>query len=151
MIKPRIALGLILLALITVPVLPAQERPADKKSTELESKMEKMNGAWRKLRRQIADPAMNASSLELLAKVRAAAAGAEKLTPIKAADVPEADRAKFQADYAAGMKKLDGLFGELEAALKAGNNEEANKLFNNINDFQRESHKAFRRPPPEKK
>lgn len=150
----RHALAASLLCLFTLPAVQAQDRPAEKaakKHTELEDRMEKINAAWRKLRRQVEDPAQNEATLALLADIRAASAGAEKLTPAKASDLPEADRAKFQADYAAGMKKLAGMLDQLEAALKAGQNADAAKLVTNIGNFQRESHKAFRRPPPESK
>lgn len=150
----RHALAVSLLALLIVPAATAQEKPAakpEKKQTELESKMEKLNAAWRKLRRQIEDPAQNAASLELLAEIRAASVGADQLTPAKAADLPEADRAKFQADYVAGMKKLSGMLDQLEAALKDNKNADAAKVVTDINNLQRESHKSFRRPPPEGK
>lgn len=147
----RPALASLLFAFAGLATLPADEKPGGEKHTELETKMENMNAAWRKLRRQIADPAQNASSLELLAEVRASSTGADKLTPIKTADIPEAERAKFQADFEAGMKKLAGLLDQMEQALKAGQNEDANKILADVNNLQRESHKAFRRPPPEKK
>lgn len=150
----RHALAVSLLCLLAAPATHAQDKPAEKaakKHTELEDRMEKINAAWRKLRRQVEDPAQNAATLALLADIRAASAGAEKLTPAKASDLPEADRAKFQADYAAAMKKLAGMLDQLEAALKAGQNADAAKLVTDINNLQRESHKAFRRPPPEGK
>jgi len=152
----KIKLLLSCLALL-VAGAPAGRAAEDKRSgqpaekhTELGDKMEKINAAWRKLRRQVAEPAKNADSLALLAEIRAASAGTEKMMPDKAADLPAADRAKFQADYAAGMRKFAGLLDQLEAALRTGRNDEAGKLVSAIADFQRESHKAFRRPPPDK-
>jgi soluble cytochrome b562 len=151
--KIRLILSCLALLLAVAPARAAEEKHSDKhaeKHTELGDKMEKINAAWRKLRRQVAEPAKNADSLALLAEIRAASAGTEKMTPDKASDLPEADRAKFQADYAAGMKKFAGMLDDLEAALKAGKNDDAGKIVSAIADFQRESHKAFRRPPPEK-
>ena len=131
---------------------PAPEHgKSEEKHTELGDKMEKANSAWRKLRKQITDSAQNASSLELVAAFRESLKGAATLSPEKAADIPEADRAKFQADFAAGMKKLAEGIDRLETALKANNNEEAGKVLKELGDLQRTSHKAFRRPPPEKK
>ena len=124
---------------------------SEEKHTELGDKMEKANSAWRKLRKQIADPAQNAASLELVATFRESLKGADQLTPEKAADIPEADRAKFLASFAESMKKLGAGLDRLEAALKANNNDEAGKVLKELGDLQRESHKAFRRPPPEKK
>ena len=142
---------------VVLPLALRAEEPAhehgkpEEKHTELGDKMEKANSSWRKLRKQVTDAAQNASSLELVAAFRAAIKGADQLTPEKAADLPQADRAKFQADFAEGLKKLSAGLDRLETALKAGNNEEAAKVLKELGDLQRESHKAFRRPPPEKK
>ncbi len=145
----RLSLALLLTASFATSLALAQEKPVEK-HTELEDKMEKMNAAWRKLRRQVADPAQNASSLALIAEIRAASAGADKLSPARAAEVPEADRARFLANYLAGMKKLAGMLDSLAAALKAGNNDEAGNALTDIASYQREAHKQFRKPPPER-
>ena len=62
----------------TVALAPAASSHAASPDdqTELGARMEKLNAPWRKLRRQVADPAKNAGSLELLAKIREAAKGA---------------------------------------------------------------------------
>lgn len=149
--KPRLLLALLSLSLAAAPSLRAlPQQPEQEKHTELGDKMEKMNKAWRKLRRQVADPAKNADSLALIATMKTALAGADKLRPDKETDLPEAARAKFQADFVAGMKKLATGFDRLEAALKANNNEEAEKIIKDLGDLQKDSHKTFRRPPPEK-
>jgi len=114
--------------------------------TELEGKMDKMGGAFRKLKRQVTDATKNADSLQLLATIQAAASEAVKLTPAKVAHLPVADRAKFEADYQAGMKKLIEGFGKLEAALKADKNDEAAKLVAEIGALQKAGHKEFKRP-----
>lgn len=142
-----------LLFVATVALAPAATTahaapPADQ--TELGARMEKLNAPWRKLRRQVADPAQNAASLDLLAKIREAAKGAEQLTPAKAADLPADQRAKFQADYAAGMKKFSRQLDELEAALKAGDNAAAAKVVAAIATAQREAHKEFRKEEDKK-
>lgn len=148
----RLTLALLLAALAPAPLAFAQEPPAaaKKEHTELEDRMEKMNSAWRRLRRQVADPAQNASSLELVATIREASKGTEKMTPAKAADVPAAERAKFLADYEAGMKKFFTQLDTLEAALKAGKTDDAQKALTDIADYQKKSHKAFKKAPPPK-
>src|SRR5690349_20810384 len=90
------------------PAATAAPTPAAKEKkpeTELSKKMEKMNGAFRKLRRQATDATKNADSLEQVAILKEYAAAAAKLEPAKAATIPEADRAKWVADYRAEMKK----------------------------------------------
>jgi len=112
----------------------------------MEKKMEKMNGAFRKLRKQVADPASNAASLELVATMQACAADAVKLVPAKAADIPEADRAKFIASFQDKMKSFQDELVKLAALLKDNKNEEATKLVASLAQLQKEDHKEFRRP-----
>jgi len=124
------------------PVKAAKNEP----KTKLETKMDKMGGAYRKLRKQVADPSQNESSLKLLATMQDAARSALDLTPAKAADIPEGQRAKFVSDYQAGIKDLQAEFGKLEAALRAGKNDDAVALVKEIGALERKEHKAFRRP-----
>lgn len=148
--KPRVLLTLLSLLLIAAPGLRAEERGPEK-HTELGDKMEKANAAWRKLRRDLSDPAKNADSLAQVAAMKSALLGADKLQPEKEADLPAADRARFQADFAASMKKLGETFDRLEAALKANDNEQAGRIYKELGELQKEAHHAFRRPPPERK
>ena len=129
------------------PAAPAAPAPAHKEKkpeTELEKKMDKMNGAFRKLRRQATDATKNADSLEQVAILREYTEASAKLEPAKAAMVPEADRKKFVADYQAKMKELLVNIGKLEAALKAGQNEEAGKIVNELSSEQKAGHKEYR-------
>jgi soluble cytochrome b562 len=154
---------LALLALASVfaigPVLHAQppeggaDAPAakggkkkDREDTELEKKMSKMNGAFRKLRKQVADPASNASSLELVATMQAAGDDATKLIPDKAKDLPEADRPKFISSYQEKMKSFQGELVKLVALLKDNKNEDAAKLVTALVQLEKDDHKEFRRP-----
>lgn len=107
--------------------------------------MEDMGGAYKKLRKQINDAAQNAASLALVAKIQAGTEKALKLTPAKAADLPEGDRAKFVADYQAGIKHLQGTLAKLEQALKANDNAEAAKILKETGAEQKEGHKQFMR------
>ena len=145
-------LGLaVLIALFASFALHAQEpKKQPKEETELEGKMEKMGKAWKQLKRQVKDVSKNAESLELVATIRAASEEASKLTPAMAADIPAADRAKFVADYQAGVKKLIVELGKLEAALKADKNDEAVKLVADIGALQKAGHKEFKRPDEKK-
>src|SRR5271157_2156542 len=72
--------------------------PGSEKKTELEMRMDRIGKAFRKLKKQVGDPAQNAASLELLSAMEAAAKEAIELTPEKAEDIPEDQRAKFEAD-----------------------------------------------------
>ena len=153
--KIRILLLAVLLAVPAAFFLraedPQQPKKQPKDETELEGKMEVMGSAFRKLRNQVGDATKNADSLELVARIRAAATEAVKLTPAKTADLPASDRAKFVADYQAKMKGFFEQLEKLEAVLKAGKNDEAAKLIADIRAFQKEAHKQFERPDADKK
>ncbi len=124
----------------------APAAPDDDKKTDLEMRMSRMNKAFRKLRKQVADPAQNASSLELVATMQTAAKEALDFTPEKAADLPADQQAKFVDDYKAGMKAMMDEFTKLSAALTAGKNDDAAKIVAEIFDLEKKDHKEFRKP-----
>jgi soluble cytochrome b562 len=151
--KIRILLATLLCALAAAPGIQAQEpkaMPAAGKekepSTPLEEQMGKMNDAFKKLRGgAVADATKNEASLAAVADIKAAATAALKLEPKTKAEKPAADQAKFVSDYQAKMKEFIGEVDKLAAALKAGNNEEATKIFATIGDLQKADHKEFRK------
>src|ERR1022692_4680934 len=108
--------------------------------------MDRMGKAFRKLKKQVGDPAQNATSLELLSAMEAAAKEAIELTPAKAEDIPEDQRAKFEADFQSGIKNLQDMFAKLRDALTAGRNDDAAKLVDDIGAFEKKEHKEYRRP-----
>lgn len=114
--------------------------------TELGKTMEKLNGAWRKLRRQVNDAASNASSIEQVAIVKEAALKAETLQPDKAKDLPEADRPKFIQAYQDKMKEFASKLDKLSDAFKANDNTTAAALLKELGLMQREGHKEYKRP-----
>jgi soluble cytochrome b562 len=119
--------------------------------TELGGKMEKMGGAFRALRRQITDASKNADSLAKVAVIRKNAEESMKFDPAMTKEKPAAEQKKFVADYQAGMKKFIELCGKLEAALKANNNAEAEKLCAALGDAQKSGHKSFKKEDKKKK
>jgi soluble cytochrome b562 len=128
----------------------AQEKAA-KTETQLESKMDDLNAAYRKLGRQINDASKNADSLKQVAIIKEAANAALKLEPAKKAEVPAADQAKFVAAYQTKMKSFIGNIDKLEASLKAGKNAEAAELLKTLKQDQEEGHKEFRKDKKGKK
>jgi len=145
--KIRLLLLTAVFALVAGPAV----RAADEPETELGQKMEKVGGAFRALRRQISDPAKNADSLSRLATMRENLQAALKLEPAKKAEIPAADQKKFVADYQAEMKRFIGLIEKVEAALKAGNNDEASKLVSQMGDDQKKAHKQFKKDDKKKR
>ncbi|HRE82458.1 MAG TPA: cytochrome b562 [Opitutaceae bacterium] len=141
----KVIFPLIALALIS-PFSFAQDKPkGDKKETQLESSMDKLSSAFRKLRRQITDPSKNENSLELVASIRAAAEESTKLEPAKAADIPADKRAAFVAEYKKQMQEFLVQVDALEAALKAKNNTSADEIVKKLAASQKAGHKEFKR------
>jgi hypothetical protein len=130
------------------PTAPAAGK--DDGDTELGDKMDKVSSAYKKLRKSIPDATQNEASLKQVAIIHDAATDALNLTPAKAADLPEADRAKFVADFQAEMKKFIGKVDDLAAALKANDNAGAQKIFDDMGQQEKDDHKEFRKPKPKK-
>jgi soluble cytochrome b562 len=128
----------------TITVAPAPQD--DEKKTDLELRMDRMGKAFRKLRKQVSDPAQNASSLDLVSKMMAAAKEAEELTPEKAQDLPEDQRPKFVADFKNGILAMEDEFTKLTAALTAGKNEDAAAIVAEIGSLEKKDHKEFKKP-----
>ncbi len=123
---------------------PAAPAPAAKADTELAKQMDKLNAAFRKLRRLAGDATKNADSLEQVAIVKQYAEASAKLEPYKASEVPAADKAKLIEGYKAKMADFNAGVAKLEAALKAGNNEEAAKLVQELAGMQKEGHREYK-------
>ena len=117
--------------------------------TELGKHMDKIGGAFRALRRQIADATKNEDSLKRVATIKENAQAALKLEPAFKAKQPAGEQAKFVANYQAKMKDFLADVDKLEAALKANDNATAAKLCDALKADQDEGHKEFR--PPQKK
>ena len=112
--------------------------------TELQDRMEKMETAYKKLRRQAADGAMNSDSLAQVAILREVAEAATRLEPFKVTEIPAVDRSKMIEGYKAKLGELQALIGKLETAFKAGRNEEAVKLLKALHDLEEEGHKEYK-------
>ena len=126
---------------------PGAPAPKEKdEDPELGKTMSKMNGAWRKLRKQAADATANASSIEFAATIKASAEKALTLEPAMAADKPAADRPKFIADYQKQMKDFIALADQLSAAFKANDNAAAQAIIQKMGAAQKEGHKEFKKP-----
>lgn len=147
--KNRLLIASTCLALAFAPLVRAEDAKSapkgEEKHTELGDKMEKLNSAFRKLKRQIADPAKNTESLALVATVKEQAESSLKDKPEITPTKPAAEQAKFVESYQAEMKKMLELVGKLEVALKAGKNEDAAKLITDLEQQRNASHKQFKK------
>lgn len=140
--QSRLSAFVLLIVMLAVSSL----RLSADEETQLGNEMSAMNRAFRQLKKQAADSAQNAASLELVSKIKKAAEASADLPPAKAGDLPEADRAAFIAKYKEEMKKLLVAIDQLEAAFKAGDNAEAEKIIAELGKMQRSGHKEFRKP-----
>jgi soluble cytochrome b562 len=146
--KPHL---LLVAALLIAPALLVAQPKRDRPDTDIEKDMHKIGRAYRQLHKQINDPAQNASSLELVATIKAGALDARTHTPMKAADLPEADRPAFEAGFQKKLDEFIAAVGQLEDALKAGNNAEAARLAGELDRLQKADHKEFRKPEKDEK
>jgi soluble cytochrome b562 len=125
---------------------PAAAAPDTEKKTDLDLRMDKVSKAFRKLRKQVADPTQNASSLALLGTMEDALKEAVDLTPEKADDVPADQRAKFIEDYKSGIQGMLDELAKVGDALTAGKNDDAAKMIADIIALEKKDHTSFRRP-----
>ena len=150
--KKRLLIASTCLALAFAPFAQAEAAKAvpkgEEKHTELGERMEKLNGAFRKLKRQAGDATKNADSLTLVATIKTSAESALAFKPEITAEKPAADQAKFVDGYKAEMKKMLELVGQLEASLKAGKNDEAVKLITALEEQRNSSHKEYKKQKP---
>jgi soluble cytochrome b562 len=127
------------------PARPAQKQKKEKgrPDTDLEKAMDKMGGAFRKLRQQAKEGKFGPDAAEHVAKMQAAAAEAKKLEPLKAKEIPAADRAKFTADFREKLDEFSTALDGFAAALKAGDQAVAMQQFEKIGKLQRSDHEKF--------
>ena len=119
--------------------------------TPLNDQMEKIGGAYRKLGNLVKDPTKNAEALAQVAIIKEAATAGLKFEPAKKKDIPEADQAKFVADYQAKMKEFLATVDKLEAALKANDSAAAAKLVDDMKAERNDDHKQFQKKKEKKK
>jgi hypothetical protein len=127
-------------------VAPAPAHADSDEKTDLEVRMDHMGRAYRKLKKQVGDPAQNATSLQLVATMQNAAKEALQFTPAKTADLPADQQAKFVEDFKAGIQGMQDEFTKLSDALTAGKNDDAIKIVAEIDALEKKDHKEFRKP-----
>ena len=124
----------------------AHEDHGDHDHTELGDQMETVSKSFRTLRRQAKDPAKNAASAALAAKMHKAAVVALAHEPAWTADQPKGEQADFVKDFKKEMKVFIGMLADLEKAFVAGDNAQAQAIIGNLRDQQKSSHKSFKAP-----
>jgi len=112
--------------------------------------MTEMEQIFRELRVQISDPKQNASSLEMIGRLKEDSVGARETVPPMIAKLPSEQQPATLAAYKQQMTKLIGQEEELQKALRAGQNARAADILKAIAATRQEGHDRFRPPalPP---
>jgi len=139
---------LLLFTLISALALaPAGLRAADDEDqTELGAKMEKMGGAWRRIKAQVSDASKNDDTLTKLGTMKENLSAALKLEPETAKSKSGAEKAKFVSEFHARIQKEIDRIDKITAAVKAGNNADAAKLVGEVDHDYKDAHKTYKKP-----
>ena len=119
--------------------------------SELNSEMEDMDEAMKKLRRSIRKAEQNEASLKLLAEIQQKAVSSKGMIPTKTAKVPEADRAKFVLAYRREMAAVIIDLCQMEQALLDGDNAKAQEIYKAIGTREDKDHDQFMQKDEKKK
>lgn len=129
-----------LLALLTF-LLPIRGFTQDEDDSPVTKEMEIVNRNFKKLGRQVADPAKKDSSLELVAGMQKAVENSKTLTPAKAEKAP--DKAKFMATYNKDLDELSNTLVALKDAISADKADVAKAELDKIGKMKSSSHKEL--------
>lgn len=135
-------LFLSLLVAIGAPVQLA----ADEEHTPLGEAMEEIGGAWRRVKRQAADPSKNEATLAMVARMQAAAKESLKHKPELLEDIPAAEKKEFLVGYGRAMKAFSSKLDKLAAALAAGDNDSAAAIVVEIDNLRKKGHTNYKKP-----
>ena len=143
-LKNRVSLLLLSGVLVAAPVAivaPRLALAAD--DTELAKQMEETDDLMKKLRKSLKAPAENPQSLEILTKLQQLTVTQKALVPAKAADMPEAEKAKFVNGYRKDMAVLLTHFAQIEMAVIDGDNAKAEDLFKGLKKIEDDGHEKY--------
>ncbi|MEM7260972.1 MAG: cytochrome b562, partial [Planctomycetota bacterium] len=98
----------------------------------------------RKLRRQLKDSSKNAESLTVVLTMQEAASASKVMEPTKAGSLEGDAKKTFLDEYRLAMCDMQKQLLDLEKLLIQGKNDEAQELYQKINQSQRPAHKKFR-------
>jgi soluble cytochrome b562 len=132
----------ILLPLVLIAVAVSLHAQAD---SALENQMKILARGNRQLSQQVSDPAQQQSTITLIESLKKAALDSKALEPRKTADIPEANRAQFLADFRTELDELKDSFDQIEEAVKAGQYDKAKTLLATVNSIKKEGHGKFKK------
>ncbi len=116
---------------------------APDEDTPLAKEMSAMNRAWRKLKKQAADPAQKDSSLELIKTMKEHCEAAMKFEPAKTKDQPAAEKPAYLEKYKEMTTNLAKVYDEIKDAIEKGENDKIAALIEKVGDMKEKGHEKF--------
>jgi len=112
-------------------------------ATDLEDAMKNIGKNAKALKQSVGDPAKKAEAIAEIGEMIKSAEAARTMTPKKATDLSDAERAQFMSDF---QKHIDGLieqFKKIETDLTDGKTDDAKADFAKVNEMKRQGHEKF--------
>ncbi|MDB5301250.1 MAG: hypothetical protein JWO87_2913 [Phycisphaerales bacterium] len=135
------------IALAATPAVLCFNRAAradeKKQKSELHKQMESIDEGMKKLRRSLRKKESRTESLETIAKIEEAAIACKKMSPSKAATLPESQRQEFVDKYRHDMANVVAAFCQMEAAVLEGNNDKALEIHKSLKGLEEDGHDKF--------
>ena len=127
---------------VLAPMQEPRGKPHDDESV-LETRMHAIEDELKALRRLLRDPAKSAEALAMLAKLQGDSLAAKSESPRFLAQIPEAERAKFLADYRREMVRFLEISLKVERALLDAKPAEAQVAFDELRATEDPAHAQF--------
>ena len=135
------------IALVAGAVLALVSRPqpvvAQPAGSKLQESMQRIGEAFKTVRRQVRMPEKNEDTLRLLSEFQRYAVAAKSLTPAKASEMPEKERAAFVKDYRVRLISLLEVMLKTEKAVLEGDPDKAYELLKEAQVIKSDAHRDF--------
>ena len=107
--------------------------------------MKALNRAYRKVRKQIVDPAQNTSSVQLLQAIQLEVTRGIAIVPDRVSEIPVNEQGRFFLSYKRKMVEFLTILLDIESALLDGDNSLAQQQFGKLYQMKKEGHREFQK------
>ena len=111
----------------------------------LKANMKALNRAYRKVRKQIVDPAQNTSSVQLLQAIQLEVTKGIAIAPDRVSEIPVNEQGRFVLSYKRKMVEFLTILLDIESALLDGDNSLAQQQFGKLYQMKKEGHREFQK------
>ena len=111
----------------------------------LKANMKALNRAYRKVRKQIVDPAQNTSSVQLLQAIQLEVTRGIAIVPDRVSEIPVNEQGRFVLSYKRKMVEFLTILLDIESALLDGDNSLAQQQFGKLYQMKKEGHREFQK------